>query len=183
MNKNNSKGSVIWITGLSGAGKSTLARYIYKKLSLEKNNLILLDGDELRDVFSPLKNDKNHSRSSRLALAYAYSNLCCMLQKQNLDVIIATISMFKEIHELNRIQLNNYFEVFLKTPIEELKRRDSKGIYSKYDNLGIGNVAGIDLKVDEPKDPHLIVEFPSELTIEELSDKVISLTYQQNEGH
>ncbi len=178
MNKNDSKGSVIWITGLSGAGKSTLAKDIYKKLSPKKSNLILLDGDELRDVFSPLTNGKNHSRSSRLALAYAYSNLCCMLQKQNFEIIIATISMFKEIHELNRIQLNNYFEVFLKTPIEELKRRDSKSIYSKYESLEIKNVAGIDLKVDEPKNSDLIIEFPSKLTIEELSDKVISLTMQ-----
>ena len=168
--------SVIWITGLSGAGKTTLAKSIYRKLSLKNNNTILLDGDELRNIFIPLTgNHNNFAREERLALGCAYSNLCKILQSQGFDIIIATISMFKEIYELNRKQINNYFEVYLKTSIEELRRRDSKGIYSKFDNSEINSVAGLDLKIDEPIDSHLVIEYPSELTIEELSDKVINL--------
>ena len=42
---------VIWITGLSGSGKSTLAREVVNILREKGNTVILLDGDELREVF------------------------------------------------------------------------------------------------------------------------------------
>ena len=42
---------VIWITGLSGAGKTTLAKEIIKQLANENKEPILLDGDQLREIF------------------------------------------------------------------------------------------------------------------------------------
>ena len=46
-----SKGRVVWITGLSGAGKSTLANGIVAWLRTQGEDVVLLDGDELREVF------------------------------------------------------------------------------------------------------------------------------------
>ena len=65
---------VIWITGLSGAGKTTLAKEIIKQLANEKKKPILLDGDQLREIFvDSLDQDDTHDCSSRLALALKYS--------------------------------------------------------------------------------------------------------------
>ena len=44
-------GRVIWITGLSGAGKSTLAHEVIARLRAQGEAVVMLDGDELRELF------------------------------------------------------------------------------------------------------------------------------------
>ena len=164
---------IIWITGLSGSGKTSLAKEIVKLLRSQGKNVVLLDGDELRKVFNISKNQKQkYTREERLKLSKQYSFLCKFLNKQGLDVVIATISFFKEIHEWNRKNLKNYFEVYLKVPISELKKRDPKKIYEKYDSEKINNVVGLDFPLDEPKKPDLIFEFQKKRTVIELANKL-----------
>jgi adenylylsulfate kinase len=154
------KGKIFWITGLSGAGKTTLALELVKRLRSEGFPVIFLDGDELREVFGAASfNEKNHGREGRLALAMQYAHLCRVLAGQGFTVVIATISLFREVHQWNRQNLPGYFEIYLKVPIEELRRRDSKGIYKKFDAGEIQNVAGLDLQVDEPEKPDLLELF------------------------
>jgi adenylylsulfate kinase len=153
-------GRVIWITGLSGAGKSTLASEIANRMRLIGNAVVMLDGDELREVFGATAvNAQNHGREGRLALAFQYSHLCRIIAGQGLTVVIATISLFSEIHTWNRENLSGYFEVYLKVPVEELRRRDQKGIYSRFDAGELADVAGLDLTVDEPDAADWLVEF------------------------
>jgi cytidine diphosphoramidate kinase len=165
---------VIWITGLSGSGKSTLGTEVVRLLRDKGDKVIYLDGDQLREVFGVAKLSKNnYKRDARLSIAMQYSRLCYIIANQGITVVIATISMFKEIHEWNRNNLPNYFEVFLKIPIEELRRRDSKNIYSKYDSGELRNVAGLDLKVDNPENPNLLFDFSKNYTIEEMANRLI----------
>ena len=42
------KGTVYFFTGLSGAGKTTIGGLFYRRLKEKKNDLVLLDGDQLR---------------------------------------------------------------------------------------------------------------------------------------
>lgn len=143
-------GQVIWITGLSGAGKSTLAGDVVKNLRARGESVVMLDGDELREVFgSTATNLPSYGRNERMALAFQYAHLCRIIANQGLTVVIATISLFKEVHSWNRKQLPNYFEVYLKVPVEELRRRDPKGIYRRFDAGELSQVAGLDLHVDE----------------------------------
>ena len=51
--------------------------------------------------------------------------------------------------------------LFLNVPIEELKRRDSKGIYSKFAKGELINVAGLDLPVDLPFGPDFTLQIVS----------------------
>ena len=39
-----------WITGLSGAGKTTLGNRLYYEKRKEQDNVILLDGDILKNI-------------------------------------------------------------------------------------------------------------------------------------
>ena len=41
----------MWITGLSGSGKTTISLMLKKKLSKKYSNIVLLDGDVLRNKF------------------------------------------------------------------------------------------------------------------------------------
>lgn len=172
---------VYWITGLSGAGKTTLARRFADRLKSSGISAVLLDGDELRELFGVEAGDaNNHMRDTRLNLAFRYARLCKMLAAQQLTVIIATISMFREIHDWNRAHLPDYFEIYLKVPLDELRNRDPKGIYRRYDEGLLSNVAGLDLVVDEPEAPDWLLDFDSGLAIEDVLDKLTEKALERN---
>ena len=82
--------------------------------------------------------------------------------------------MFGEVHTWNRKFLPNYLEIFLKVPMAELRKRDSKGIYSRFDHGLLRNVAGLDLQVDEPKDADMVFEFSNQQGPNELADLIIN---------
>jgi cytidine diphosphoramidate kinase len=164
-------GTVIWITGLSGSGKTTLSKAMASRLRSRGESVVLLDGDELRTVFDTVAaNAQSHGREERLGLAMQYARLCQILGEQGLTVVIATISLFKEVHDWNRANLPGYFEVYLKVPVEELRRRDPKGIYRRFDGGELANVAGLDLSIDEPKAADRILEFLPGQTVDAMTD-------------
>ena len=167
--------SIIWITGLSGAGKSTLAKHLVDLLRARGETVVFLDGDELREVFgATVASEANHGREARLALAMQYAKLCRVLSSQGLTVVIATISLFREIHEWNRTNLPGYFEVYLQVPLEELRRRDPKKIYRRFDAGELKYVAGLDLPVDLPESPDMIIEFDSVQSVSEVATRVLN---------
>lgn len=169
------KGKVIWITGLSGAGKSTLGQEVVGRLRDRGEAVVMLDGDELREVFGAVAaNSQNHGREGRLALALQYAHLCRVIASQGLTVVIATISLFKEVHVWNRANLPGYYEVYLKVPVDELRRRDPKGIYRKFDAGELTNVAGLDLSIDEPEAADWVVEFEPRRGVASLANKLLN---------
>ena len=155
-------GQVIWITGLSGAGKTTLASQL--NCCLRKNHLnpVLLDGDVLRNIFKTTTVEQpSYSREARINLGLSYGLLCKTLSAQGFTVIIATISMYNEIYCWNRENLENYVEIYLKVPLEELYVRDPKKIYQRYKDGILKSVAGLDLTVDEPLSPDIVYDYTS----------------------
>jgi len=173
---------VIWITGLSASGKTTLAKDVARRLREQGVNVVLLDGDELREVFgATLFSSQNHGREGRLALAFQYAHLCRILAQQGLTVVIATISLFREIHVWNRANLPGYFEVYLKVPIEELRRRDPKGIYRRFDAGELADVAGLDLQVDEPEAADWVVEFDPNRSIATIADELMNRVMERKD--
>lgn len=175
---NHKLGRVIWITGLSGAGKSTLASELADRLRASGMAVVMLDGDELREVFGAVaENVQNYCREGRLALAMQYAYLCRVVAAQGLTVVIATISLFREVHTWNRANLPGYFEVYLKVPAEELRRRDPKGIYRRFDSGELTHVAGLDLPIDEPEASDWVVEFlpkrPAKVNAEEIFSHIM----------
>lgn len=165
---------VIWITGLSGAGKSTLAHEVVSRLRTAGEAVVMLDGDELREVFGAVAaNAQNHGRERRLALAMQYAHLCRVIAAQGLTVVIATISLFREVHLWNRANLPGYFEVYLKVPVDELRRRDPKGIYRRFDAGELSHVAGLDLPIDEPEAADWLVEYRADRSVMVLAEDLL----------
>jgi adenylylsulfate kinase-like enzyme len=163
-------GSVYWLTGLSGSGKSTLCDLLVRRLERSGATVIKLDGDEIREILGA---ENAHTRAERLSLAMRYAKLCRMLSNQGIDVAIATISLFNEVHEWNRANIPGYIEIFLDVPLEELKRRDPKKIYERAASGDLKNVAGVDLEADFPSAPHLTISHKEGLTVEAAANKLL----------
>ncbi len=146
-------GCVYWITGLSGAGKTTLGKILFSKIQKSEFPVVMLDGDDMRVVLG-VESGSLYSREERLLLARKYSRLTKLLSEQGLNVVVTTISMFEEVYEWNRENIEKYVEIFLDVPIDELRKRDVKGVYDG-ETSSDTQVAGLSLKVDEPKNPSI----------------------------
>lgn len=168
------EGRVIWITGLSAAGKTTVATALYHRLLADGMRTILLDGDSLRKIFVTDEDKNSHyTREERIMLSRKYALLCKNLSSQGCIVIIATVSMFKEIYLWNRLNLHNYFEVYLDVPLSELQRRDPKDIYKNFFSGKLKNVVGLDIELDHPNNSDLVVNFSPQLEAHQIVDIII----------
>ena len=153
---------VYWITGLSGAGKTTVGKRLFDLIKEKQNNIVRLDGDILRDVFQ----NQDYTYEGRKALGFKYSRLCKMLADQGIDVIICTIAMYDDVRKWNRDNIEEYVEIYLEVDMEELIRRDQKGIYSRALKEEEKNVSGMNMKTELPKNPDIIVKNYGDITPE-----------------
>jgi len=95
------------------------------------------------------------------------------LINQGIDVVISVIGLFKELHRWNKENIPNYIEIFIDTPLEELKKRDPKDIYKRFTSGKIKNVAGLDLKVDFPVNPDVHLKWSSNKTIDSMFQELL----------
>ena len=176
----NQPGTLYWLTGLPGAGKTTIGRELLRKLQLRKPNVVMLDGDALREIMG--FTTTAYAPADRLKLAMQYSRLCQHLVEQGIDVVCATVSMFHEVRSHNRNSFDSYFEVYVRVPMDVLVARDTKALYSRALKEEIPHVPGVNLDYEEPENPDLIIDNngsqpPCDLAdvIQEESRKAISL--------
>ena len=169
-------GSVVWITGLSGSGKTTLGQMLVKQLNSIKQPSVYLDGDNLRGALGEIiVESERFELKTRKKLALYYGRLCLEISAQGHLVIIATVSLFNEIHAWNRANLPNYCEVFLDIPLQTLRDRNSKNVYAEASHLKKLPITGIDFAAEFPLAPDItFVNYPFKDPAE-MASKIISL--------
>ena len=145
---------IIWLIGLSGSGKTTIGKELYAIHKEEYKNTIFLDGDILREVWG---DHLSHDINGRKINAHRISNLCLLLDKQNIHVIACVLSIFPEWQRWNRENFKNYFQIYLKCPISFLKKQDDKGLYKKAEMGNLKNVVGVDIPFPEPISSDLVL--------------------------
>ena len=131
--------------------------------------VILLDGDELREILS----NKGYSRDERLQTALKYSRLCSLIVKQKVNVVIGVIGLFNDVHQWNRQNIPGYIEIFIDVSMEELIKRDPKNLYEKAMEGKIKNVYGVDLKAEYPKNPDIHLLWSPGKNVENMMDELL----------
>ena len=170
--KNINKGTLYWLTGLAGAGKTSVGNILFKYIKKKYRNTVFLDGDILRAILG--YENINYDKASRMSIAMQYAKLSKLFTDQGINVIFATISMFDSVRAWNRKNINNYVEIYLKVPIDILITRDKKHLFSNAIKNGKQNVVGIDIKVEEPKNPDIVIENGEKVSIADLSKDLIN---------
>ncbi|MEC8753617.1 MAG: sulfate adenylyltransferase subunit CysN [Verrucomicrobiota bacterium] len=152
----NQKPVTIWLTGLSGSGKTTIAMLLEKKLMDIGNRSYVLDGDNLR---FGINKDLGFSSADRKENIRRVSEISSLMNQAGLIVITSFISPYKKDREVakNVIGDNNFFEVYIDTPISECEKRDPKGLYKKVRSGELKNFTGIDDLYEEPENPAIVI--------------------------
>src|SRR6202167_1886915 len=172
-----SPGRVFWITGLSGAGKTTLGRELTSRLRAAGRPVTFLDGDALRSVIAE---DLGHSAEDRRRSAMRNARLCRLLAEQGVDVVCATISLFHEVQRWNRENIPGYREIYLRVPIDELRSRDSKGIYAGAQRGDTRDVVGLDVPAEAPEAPDLVLDNYGALDVSTAVDRILAMCAARN---
>jgi glutamine kinase len=167
-----SSGRVFWITGLSGAGKTTVGQELCSRLRAAGRSVTFLDGDALRAAISE---DLGHSADNRRRSAMRNARLCQLLAGQGADVVCATISLFHEVQSWNRENIPGYREIYLRVPVDELRRRDSKGIYSGAQGGDARDVVGLDVPAEAPDAPDLVLDNYGALDVATVVDRILAV--------
>ena len=170
------KGFTLWFTGLSGVGKSTLAGHVAKELRHRGVRVEILDGDEVR---TNLSKGLGFSKEDRDTNIKRIGYVCNLLTRNGVVAISAAISPYKEVRDYNREQIGNFIEVYVKCSIEELTRRDVKGLYKKALAGEIKNFTGVSDPYEPPANPEMTVD--SEHQTEQESVRAI-LDYLERNG-
>lgn len=149
---------VIWITGLSASGKSTIANEVLRQLRQQGyDNSILLDGDAIRAAIADPYT--LYDRDSRLRNAYRICRMTQLLANQEQMVVVATISLFHEIHAWNRAHMPHYYEILVQSDEPLRKQRSPDGLYHSVEKASAEHsVVGVHIEPEFPLNPHRVIE-------------------------
>lgn len=161
---------LIWFTGLSGSGKSTLAVQLEAILYDRGFKTYLLDGDNIR---TGLNRDLTFTEEGRVENIRRIGEVGKLMLDAGLVVLSAFISPFEaDRNQVKKIVgAENYFEVFVDTPLEICEQRDVKGLYKKARAGEVKNFTGIDSPYESPKHPDIRIE-TNKVSIDDAVEKL-----------
>lgn len=151
------KACVIWFTGLSGSGKSTIANLVEQILFTKGKHSYILDGDNLRHG---LNKDLGFTATDRIENIRRIAEVSKLMTDAGLIILVTFISPFSKDREFAKslFQKEEFYEIYVNTPLELAEMRDPKGLYKKARDGSIKNFTGIDSPYEPPLNPDLILD-------------------------
>ncbi len=171
---------LIQLFGLSGVGKTTLANAVKEELLERKFKVEIIDGDEYRKVIC---RDLSFTKADRMENISRLGFIANILARNGIIAIMSAISPYEEARKDLKIKYHNVYTVWLKCPIEELIKRDPKGLYHRAllpanDPAKINNLTGINDTFEIPENPDLIIN-TNEDEIDESKNKLLNFIYEK----
>jgi bifunctional enzyme CysN/CysC len=165
---------VIWLTGLSGSGKSTIANEVSNQLFALGKHAYVLDGDNLR---SGLNIDLGFTPADRAENVRRVAQVAKLMVDAGLIVIVALVSPYISDRQRAKslFEADEFFEIFVDTPLEICQQRDSKGLYKKAKDGKLSNLSGVGQDYEAPIDPNLTVDGSKDISkvVKEIMEKII----------
>ncbi len=152
-------GFTLWLTGMHGTGKSTYASYIAARLRQVGRNVEILDEGDLGD---DLWQGLGDSKEERSTICRRLGYVAQLLTRNNVAVIVPSVSPYKSVREENRRIISKYVEVYVDCPTEKLIERDSTGKYKKALSGEIPNFIGITEPYEPPTSPEVTIHSDTE---------------------
>ncbi|MCP3776512.1 adenylyl-sulfate kinase [Paenibacillus sp. MZ04-78.2] len=165
------KAVTVWFTGMSGAGKTTISKKVCDILISRSMQVELLDGDILR---KGICRDLGFTKEDREKNVERVIYLAKMLNRHNIISLVSLITPYEKSRELARHEIADYIEVYVKTSLQTLIKRDVKGLYKKSINGEIKGFTGIDAPFEQPKHSDLTLDTEL-ISINECAKKVIEI--------
>lgn len=148
---------IVWLVGLSGAGKTTIARALHQQWQAEAPATVLIDGDEVREIFKHDQGAAAYSQEGRRTNGERIAAMSAWLDSQNINAVVSILCIFPDIMAANRDRFSDYFEIFVDAPLPALEERDSKGLYAAARSGTMPDVVGIDIPFPTPAQPDMVV--------------------------
>lgn len=160
---------VIWLCGLSAAGKTTLCQAIVGLVQPRLRNLVVLDGDVVREAMG---HDLSYVEADRKIQIQRLQRMAKVFSEQGLVVIVAALYSHPELLTWNRENIRDYFEIYIDATLDLLRRRDPKGLYAKAFAGKMPNVVGVDIPWHPPEWPDLVIDAATKATPDELARRI-----------
>ena len=159
------KGIMLWFTGLSGSGKSTLAVALERELYNCGILCRILDGDNIR---TGINNNLGFTEADRIENIRRIAEVAKLFVDCGVVTIAAFISPTEQIRQMASqiIGPDDFFEIYVSTPLEVCEQRDVKGLYKKARQGEIKNFTGISAPFEAPSHPAITID-TSAHTLEE----------------
>src|SRR5580658_2180161 len=165
------EGFVVWMEGLPGSGKTTLSRASAAKIRELGWRAEVLDGDEVRHMFSP---ELGFSRTDREVHARRVSYVAHLLARNGVAVIVAMITPYETSRQAARsVEGRRFEEVWLRCPLEVCRKRDPQGMNRRAMEGSVKGLTGVDGPFEEPLNPDLIVD-TSTASVEECAARILA---------
>ena len=163
-------GFTLWFTGLSGAGKSTLAEAVRDELLARGRRVEILDGDEVRTTLSKGLGFSKEDRDTNIRRIGFVARL---LSRNGVVTIAAAISPYRDVRaEVRRSHEAGFVEAFVDCSLDELVRRDRKGLYAKALRGELEHFTGVSDPYEPPLSPEIHLHSDRE-TVEESKTNIV----------
>ena len=151
------KGIMLWFTGLSGSGKSTLAIALERELYNSGILCRILDGDNIR---TGINNNLGFTEADRVENIRRIAEVAKLFVDCGVVTIAAFISPTEQIRQMaaDIIGKDDFFEIYVNTPLEVCEERDVKGLYKKARQGEIKNFTGISAPFEAPLNPAITID-------------------------
>jgi len=172
------KPAILWFTGLSGSGKSTIANIVERELHARGIRTYMLDGDNVRHG---LNRDLGFTDADRVENIRRVGEVAKLFVDAGLVVLCSFISPFRAERRMVRelVDADEFFEVYVDTPLEDCMRRDPKGLYARALEGRIKNFTGIDSPYEAPEHAEIVVN-TREADADALAQRIIEALRAQH---
>src|SRR5215216_3662739 len=164
------RGFTLWFTGLSGAGKTTIAEIVERELRNRLGTVEVLDGDAVR---ANLSKGLGFSREDRDTNIRRIGFVAKLLTRNDVAVVVAAISPYRAVRDEVRADIGRFVEVFVRCSLDELIRRDVKGLYERALRGEVAQFTGVSDPYEEPQNPEVVVDTDQE-TVEQSVGKIVA---------